>query len=189
MGDIDMLESVLLKEHLLVENVRPEQLGDPTPCPDYDMRTLLDHVIGWLRAFAAGANGRPFDDDPTAFSTEDFAEEFKAAANDLVTGWRLHGTERNVRFATAEMPARTVLGMTLMEYVTHGCDLAIATGQAVPFSDAELETTLARARENLTDQYRGEGKPFGPAVDVGPDAPAVDRLLGFMGRRRDAAAV
>lgn len=36
----------------------------------------------------------------------------------------------------------------------------------------------------LTDEYRGEGKDFGPAVPVPEDAPALDRLLGFSGRDR-----
>ena len=188
MGDIDVLESVLLKEQRLVGNVRPDQLDDPTPCPEYDVRTLLNHIIGWMRSFAAGANERSFDEDVSAFSTDDYAGEFKAAADDLVTGWRLHGMDRTVRFATSEMPAAPVLGMTLMEYVTHGCDLAIATGQEVPFSDAELETTLARARENLPESFRGEGKAFGHIVDVPDDAPALDRLLGFLGRRREPAS-
>lgn len=188
MSDIDVLDSVLAKEAALVAAVGPEQLGDPTPCPDYDVRTLLDHVTGWLRVFAAGANGRESAEDPTAFTTEDHAGAFKAAADDLVAGWRAGGLDRTVRFMSNEMPGRVVLGMTLMEYVTHGCDIALATRQEVPFSDEELETTLGHARANLTDDYRGEGKPFGPAVPVGDDAPVLDRLLGHMGRRRPEPA-
>lgn len=182
MNDVEVLESVLAKNARLVDNVRPDQLGATTPCPEYDVRTLLNHIIGWMRSFAAGANERPFDGDPTAFSTDDHAGEFKAAADDLVQGWKSGGTDRMVRFGTQEMPAAPVLAMTLMEYVTHGCDLAIGTGQDVPFSDEELETTLERAKATLPDEYRGEGKSFAEVVPVPDDAPAVDRLLGFMGR-------
>ena len=34
----------------IVAGVSPDQLGDPTPCPDYDVATLIDHLIGasWL---------------------------------------------------------------------------------------------------------------------------------------------
>ena len=83
-------------------------------------------------------------------------------------------------------PGAAVLGMTLMEYVTHGWDLATATGQPVPFTDDELGTTLERAKANLPDQYRGEGMPFAAAVDVPADAPVLDRLVAFMGRRTPA---
>ena len=183
MSDVDVLESVLTKDAALVGNVAPDALAGPTPCPDYDVRALLDHIVGWVRYFAATANGREPDGDPSAFTTDEHAAEFRAAAEDLVRGWREHGTDRTVRFATAEMPGDKVLAMTLMEYVTHGCDLAIATGQEVPFSDEELERTLEHAKANLPDEFRGEGKMFAHAVPVPDDAPAVARLLGFMGRQ------
>ncbi len=73
--------------------------------------------------------------------------------------------------------------MTLVEYLTHGRDLALATSQAVPFSDPEVALVLARARSTLTEQYRGEGKPFGCIIDVPDDASVLDRFLGFMGRQ------
>jgi uncharacterized protein (TIGR03086 family) len=76
-----------------------------------------------------------------------------------------------------------VLSMTLMECVTHACDLAAATAQPVPFTDAELTIVLDRATATLPAQYRGEGKPFGEPIDVPEDAPVLDRFLGFMGRR------
>jgi uncharacterized protein (TIGR03086 family) len=183
-SDVDLLESVLDKDVALIENVPADRLDATTPCPEYDVRTLMDHMVGWLRAFAAGANDRGDAEDGSAYSTEEHAKEFRAAADDLVRGWREHGTDRQVRFVSGNtMPAGTVLGMTLMEYVTHGCDLAIATGQPLPFTDEELETTLERARTNLPEQYRGDGMAFGNVVPVADDAPAADRLLGFMGRK------
>lgn len=186
MSDVDVLESVLDKDAKLIEGVSADQMAATTPCPEYDVRTLLDHMVGWVRTFAAGANDREPSEDAGAYTTDDHAGEFRAAARDLVDGWRTYGTDRQVRFGTQPMPAEATLGMTLMEYVTHGCDLAIATGQEVPFSDDELETTLERARTNLPDQYRGEGMAFGNVVPVPDDAPAVDRLLGFMGRQPTA---
>jgi len=181
-SDVDMLESVLDKDAALVANVPADGLSASTPCPEYDVRTLMNHMTGWLRAFAAGANERESGEDASAYETGEHAKEFRAAADDLVRGWREHGTDREVRFGSNPMPADAVLGMTLMEYVTHGCDLAIATGQPVPFSDEELETTLARAKVSLPEQYRGEGQAFADVVPVADDAPALDRLLGFMGR-------
>lgn len=184
MSDVDVLESVLAKDARLVENVSPDQLDAPTPtCPGYGVRGLLDHMTGWVRTFADGANGREPTEDPSAYTTDDHTAEFRKAADDLVAGWHTHGTDRTVRFGTNDLPAANVLGMTLMEYVTHGLDLAIATGQDVPFSDEELETTLAHGKANLRDEYRGDA--FAPAIEVPDDAPVVDRLLGFMGRRRD----
>jgi uncharacterized protein (TIGR03086 family) len=72
--------------------------------------------------------------------------------------------------------------MTLMEYLVHGWDLAVATGQTVPYTDDEAEAVLERAQATLPPEYRGEGMPFGDIVPVADHAPAVDRLVGFLGR-------
>lgn len=183
MSDVDVLESVLTKDAALLAAVRPEQLSAPTPCPEYDVQALVNHIVGWLQVFAAAAHGRTFDGDPAGFVSADPMTDFQTAADSVVAGWRAGGVDRTVHLIGAELPAQMVLAMTLMEYVTHGCDLATATGQAAPFSEAELALTLERARVTLPDQYRGEGKAFGHVIEVADDAPVIDRLLGFMGRR------
>jgi uncharacterized protein (TIGR03086 family) len=182
MSDPDLLESVLANDAALVDGVRDEQWGRPTACPEYDVRTLVNHIVGWLQSFAAGVNDRAHEGDPAAFTTDAPAKELEAAAADLVTGWRNVPADRPVRISTSEVPQEMAYAMTLMEYVTHGVDLALATGQPVPFGDDVLETTLAAARTTLPPEYRGAGKAFGDEVPVPDDAPALDRLLGFMGR-------
>ncbi|MGH3972486.1 MAG: TIGR03086 family metal-binding protein [Pseudonocardiaceae bacterium] len=183
MSDVDVLESVLAKDAKLLAAVRPEQLSAPTPCPDYDVEALVNHIIGWLRVFAASASGRIVDDDPAGFVSTDPVADFESAAAELIAGWRAGGVDRTVRLIGADLPAQMVLAMTLMEYVTHGCDLAKAIDQTVPFSDDELAITLERAHATLPDQYRGEGKTFGNVIEVAHEAPVLDRLMGFMGRR------
>ncbi len=185
MGDIDLLETVLEKDRKLIESVSSQDLSRPTACPDFDVRALVAHQAGWLQVFAAGAQGRAARSDPSEYAGTDPAADFRVAADEVVAGWRQHGVDRSVSLTGgAELPGQMVLDMTLMEYVTHGCDLALATGQPVPFADAELETTLDKARRTLPDEYRGEGQAFGAAIDVADDAPPLERLLGFMGRRR-----
>ncbi|WP_028923811.1 TIGR03086 family metal-binding protein [Pseudonocardia acaciae] len=187
MSDVDVLESVLTKDAALLAGVSGEQAGAPTPCPGYDVRALTNHIVGWVRVFAAAANERSAGIDPAEFVSTDPVAEFQAAATELIDGWRTRGVDRSVRLTGPEVPGRMALAMSLMEYVTHGCDLAIATGQDVPFSDDELALTLERARATLPEQFRGEGKPFGHIVEVPDDAPMVDRLLGFMGRQPSRA--
>lgn len=183
MDDVDVLESVLTKDQTLIGAVGPRQLSAPTACPDYDVRVLLNHLVGWLPVFEAGANGRSFDGDPGGFVSDEPASDFQRAAAGLVAGWRQGGVDRTVRMSSAELPGQMVLAMTLMEYLTHECDLALATGQAVPFSNAEIGLVLERARATLPDQYRGEDKAFGYIIEVPEDAPVLDRFLGFMGRQ------
>jgi uncharacterized protein (TIGR03086 family) len=183
-ADIELLAGVLDKTAGILAGVRPDQGGDPTPCPDYDVDTLVNHLVGGVRTFAAGIHGRPVEGDPWfADAGDDPSGEFRSAADDLVAGWRDRGFDGTVVITgAAEVPASMAFNMALMEFLTHGWDLAVATGQVVSFTEEEAEATLARAQATLPAEYRGDGKAFGHIVAVGEGAPAVDRVAGFMGR-------
>jgi uncharacterized protein (TIGR03086 family) len=188
MSDIDQLERVLTKTEGVLGGVRDDQREDPTDCDKFTVGGLVDHIVGYAQNFARAAQGREQSGDPSDYHAQDPQAEFRTAATDLVEGWRRLGTDRKVSVTGgSESPGEMVVGMTLLEYVTHGSDLALATGQPLPYTDEEYEASLAVAESFLTDDYRGDGMPFGPRVDVAEDAPASARLMGFMGRRVPAA--
>jgi uncharacterized protein (TIGR03086 family) len=147
------------------------------------VRALVNHMVGWIQVFDAGCNGRHFEGDASTYECgSDPAGEFRQAADGLVAGWQKYGLDRQVRVTSGESPGPMVFNMTVMEYLTHGWDLATATGQPIPFRDQEAADVLARAEVTLPPEYRGDGMPFGNIVPVGEDAPAVDRLVAFLGR-------
>lgn len=179
-----LLASVLTKTGNLIAEVNDDQWGLPTPCPEYDVRALVNHMIGWVRVFDAGCHGREFEGDPSAFRFgPDPAEEFRSASSSLAACWEEFGVDRQVRIMSGEMPGESVFNITVMEYLTHGWDLAISTGQEIPFSEEEAGETLARAEQTLPPEYRGEGRAFGDIVEVSPNAPATSRLAAFLGRQ------
>lgn len=183
MTEIELLDVVLAKTADVIEVVRPDQRSLPTPCPGYDVTALIDHLVGWVQVFEAGCHGRSHDGDPAAYRAgPDPAGDFRAASASLVAGWRDLGFDRQVRVSSGEMAGEMVFNMTLMEYLTHGWDLAVGTDQPVPYTEEEAVATLARAETTLPPEYRGEGMPFGHIVAVDADASAVDRLVGFLGR-------
>src|SRR4051812_1251590 len=170
MSEIDVLESILGKTAGIVEGVRPAQLSDPTPCAELDVEALRSHIVGWAQQFAAGSTGTPSAVDPTTYRAgDDAAEVFRAAAADMVRGWREHGVDREVQLSMGASPGPMVLAMTMMEYLTHGWDLAVATGQPVPFTEEEATDVLERAQATLRDEYRGDA--FGPRIELPGDAP------------------
>lgn len=169
MDEVTMLSSVMRKTSDLMEGVRGEQMPDSTPCPDMNVKQLMEHMAGWGQAFDAAANGQVYDGDPTGYElTGASTGEFRRNGDRMVNGWRAGGVDRTVRLTGPELPAAMVFNMTLMEYVTHGWDLATATGQTVPYSDDEAEETLIRARATLPPEYRGPGKAFAEVVPVSP---------------------
>ena len=166
--DVALLESVLTKTEALITEVAPEQHLLSTPCPDLDVRHLVDHLVGWARESARRVEGQESSEDPDAYRSDDPPREFEAAARRLVTGLRGAGQPA--------MPP----GMLLMEFVTHGWDLATATGEPITYSDEEAEAALATGRTMLKPEYRGAS--FGPEVEPPDDATAVERLVAFLGR-------
>ena len=79
MDDIELLERVLDKTGTIVTGVTPDQYDQPTPCPDYDVKALVNHITGWVRSFAAGANGGTYEGDPNAY----VAGDVRAASSGL----------------------------------------------------------------------------------------------------------
>jgi uncharacterized protein (TIGR03086 family) len=83
-------------------------------------------------------------------------------------------------FGTA--PGAAMVHVRIVENLVHGWDLARASGQPTEFPDEVAERALARSRRRLTTRPEGPGAPFAVEVPVPADAPAVDRLAGWLGR-------
>jgi uncharacterized protein (TIGR03086 family) len=182
-ADTATLAAVIDKTRTLLAEARPEQRALPTPCPDYDVAALTDHLVGWLRMFAARAAELDYYDDPNSYRCgTDPAAEFAAAGRQAVAAFQSGAADRPLRMTSSELPGAMVLGMMLVEYIGHGWDLAVATGQPVPYTEVEAQAALDAARAMLIPAYRGPGKTFGYEVEVSVNASAVDRLVAFIGR-------
>jgi uncharacterized protein (TIGR03086 family) len=174
-SDLDLLESVLTKTEALVRGVGAEQMLLRTPCPDLDVEHLVDHVVGWVREFARRATsesaGESAAEDPGSYRAgTQAAAQLDDASRRLVAG--LRGSP-----SPAVPP-----GMLLMEFIGHGWDLAVATGQPLTFTDEEAQAALTTGEQLLKPEYRGPGKSFGPQVTPPDDASALERLVAFLGR-------
>ena len=188
---IDVVVPVLDHLAVVVSGIGPEHLAKATPCRDYDVAALRDHVLGWLQFFAAALNDpqrRTERLDPMAYrATEDerdLGDVVRQARDDLANAVRAGVQEGDVVVSQARMTGPAVLGMLQGEYVVHGWDLARATGQRWRPGDAAVTAAHEMFAGMVSPQYRGTGPDafFGEEVAVADDAPALDRLLGFAGR-------
>ncbi len=182
---VDLLARAIEQGEAVVAGIRPDLAELPTPCPAWDVRGLVNHMVLDLRHFDERVRGEPRSEDGDVLG-EDWAESYRAAAGALLQAWRADGAlDRTIEAQNGKMPARWFLGQHLLDIAVHDWDLAVATGQSAELDPDVARAALAWAKENIKPEFRGEegtGKSFGVEVPVPEDAPVYERLVGFMGR-------
>jgi uncharacterized protein (TIGR03086 family) len=157
----------------LAAQVTDEQRSVPTPCSEWDVAELLEHMRGGT-TYLLGAMGLEPSPD----------ESYGAAVARCVEELRRPGAldRRCMSPAGFEWSVGEAAAGTFMDQLIHTWDLATATGQD-PTLDPELaEVCVGMFLPQMPEIGRQAGF-VGPAVEVPVDARAQDRLLGAMGRR------
>ena len=177
------LDRALAATEGVVAGISADQWPAPTPCTELDVRGVLNHLVSGNLAFAAIVRDEALPDRTADHLGGDPLLAFQRAATGLREAFAVPGVLESVYtapFGTA--PGVALLHVRIMEALAHGWDLARATGQPAPFPDDVAERALAAARRQLASRPEGPGAPFGAEVPVADDAPAIDRLAGFLGR-------
>ena len=151
-----------------------DSLDAPTPCGDWDVRTLINHLISGLEYFQKRARGEEAPppsagDPPDVLDGGDPGAKYEAERKKTLEAF--HGVDDKTLMA---------LGFAFVDQVVHGNDLAKATGQDDTIPSDLAEAAFGMVTGNLTDENRGTA--FGPAVDVSDDAGTQDKLLAYLGR-------
>ena len=92
--------------------------------------------------------------------------------------------ERIVKLPFGDLPGSMLVGLATTDTLTHGWDLAKATGQPTDLSPDLASSVLASVRRQIADSFRGDdGKaPFGPQQAAPDGASNADMLAAFLGR-------
>jgi uncharacterized protein (TIGR03086 family) len=184
-GTALMAASAAETARVLAAAAKTAPLDQPTPCDDWDLRTLLNHTILWTAysserrahgdSVAEDLMSKDFTADP------DYAADYQAQVNKAVTAWsdpKAWEGDRGVMGSAT--PAADIAAMLIIETVLHGWDIARATGQDYNCDDqlarAVLETVEAQGE--MFRKYQG----FAAVVPVPGDAPVFDRALALSGR-------
>jgi uncharacterized protein (TIGR03086 family) len=174
----------------IVAGIKPDQLGSPTPCTEWDLRALLEHMIGQHYGFAAAARGEetdrsiwdphPLGDDPVTQYTDAVREVTAAFGEEGLLGRRFVLPEIH---ETLRFPAPAAISFHLLDYVVHGWDVARSIGSAAQYDDDLVAAALAVADQIPQGAPRLEpGALFRPNVSVPEDASPMDRLIASTGR-------
>jgi uncharacterized protein (TIGR03086 family) len=169
----------------LVSKVSSDHMSAATPCTEWDLRTLLNHLILWT-SYSAERRAR---DEPVSdellnrdfVASPDFARDYAAQLDKAIAAWSDPAAwDRELNVMGSPTPAADVAALLLAEMVLHGWDVAAATGQEYACADNVAEAVLAAVTANaeLFRQYKG----FADLVEVPASAPVLNRALGASGR-------
>jgi uncharacterized protein (TIGR03086 family) len=151
-------------------------LDRPTPCSEFTIGQLADHLIGSMVSLGGMAGMAVI---PAEIGTVESRVAF--AAQQALEAWDKRGLEGTVKRGERDMPAILAASILSIELLVHGWDFAVATGQQVDVSDEVSLFVLDLAHTVISPQAR-QGGSFADSVEVGPDVDILDRLIAFSGR-------
>jgi uncharacterized protein (TIGR03086 family) len=161
-----------------------ERLGAATRCSEFDVRSLLGHLIGTARRGLATARHLPFRDIPhvvTDVADAELAATYARLAASIRTAWRPLAAHDDVIAPWGPCTALEAARGFTVETVTHGWDLAVATGRPSDAPDGVAERCLSYAATVVPDRLRGV--MYDPPV-AGAASSATERLAHLLGHRR-----
>jgi uncharacterized protein (TIGR03086 family) len=145
-----------------------------TPCDDWDVRTLLNHMLDTQRFFLSQARGEdasPPSPVPPEVLSDDPVNDFNSSRTEMLAAFGNPGVIEKTD------PA---LGIAFSDQLLHGWDLAKATGQGAAMPDGLAEAAYQTIHGRFTDEQR-KGT-FKPERAVSDGASWQERLLAYTGR-------
>ncbi|MFK7917459.1 MAG: TIGR03086 family metal-binding protein [Ilumatobacter sp.] len=179
-----MARSVQAAQAVLGE-VTAAAAHQPTPCADWDVLQLCQHMIAVLDRAAAG----PTDDDINALPVlaDVPLDELGAAA--LTSAQRVHenwsdeaAMSKMIAVPWGEFPGAAVIGVYAGELLLHTWDLAVSLGIEANWPETDVAIHLQMAQLAIPEDGRNEFVPFGDVVACAETAPTIERLAAWQGR-------
>ncbi|MFY1695875.1 MULTISPECIES: TIGR03086 family metal-binding protein [unclassified Solwaraspora] len=176
----------------LVAQVGDDQWSAPTPCSEWDVRALVDHVVRGNLAVVPVLAGIPLAElgrldiarpdfdvlggDPLAAVRHSVDVAVEAFARPGVLDAVVH-------HPVGDMRGRRLAGLCFNDNLVHSWDLAQAIGV-----DATLDPVLVEAAHAFIEPVAGALPPgyFAPAPQLGADPDRQTQLLALLGRDAQA---
>lgn len=170
----------------MVGRIGPDDWDRATPCEDWDVRLLVNHVTSedlWVSPLLAGRTiaeiGDRFDGDVLGESPATAWSKAAWAALDAVKA--PNGLDRQVHLSSGPAHATEYVAELSADHLIHSWDLAVGLGIDLILPD-HLVAACAEWFTSMEELYRSAGA-IGPRVDLPPDADPQTRLLAAFGRK------
>ena len=174
----------------VVATITPDQFDLSTPCADWNVKQLDNHLIATLHLGRALLS----DEMPTVQSGPGQLPVEDLVGDDLIGAYR-DGVEVLVAATTSdavgrmhvtplgEMPGVGLAGFTALDVFVHGWDLAKATGQPTTLDGELAELMLGFARQAISDESGTRAPLIGPEIATASSGDTTTRLVAYLGRQ------
>ncbi|MFB7666420.1 TIGR03086 family metal-binding protein [Kitasatospora sp. NPDC056138] len=182
---VELLEKALAHTTGLLSNVTRAQYGQPTPCDDFDVRALCNHLVAGNPYYVGLAQGG--GPDFSLFARDRIGDEqpgdvYARGAMEVLAAWSADGALGRRMPLPGGGTGPRLADLQLLEAVLHGWDLATATGQDRSGDAEAVRAVQQRWYGNHPDGVRARTGMFGPSRPAPDDAPALDRIAAYFGR-------
>jgi uncharacterized protein (TIGR03086 family) len=181
------LRAVVDAATAVIHDIEDEQLTNPTPCSEWDVRDLLNHLVATSRRFAIAADkGRVGDAEAEALAGDvlgsDFHEAWAETGKQLLLAFeRPEVLGKVLTLSSGDTPGDVAIDLAALEVGVHAADLARAIGRRID-DQAPFAAVLGILRARMTEAWRAPGL-LDDEQPVSPQAGVVDQLLAYAGRR------
>jgi uncharacterized protein (TIGR03086 family) len=183
MQPIDQLSYIVPTLIALVDRIETDQLISRTPCAQFAVHDVLDHMIVLGGSFAYGFRGEevPEIKAPPVYGRVP-AAEFRTAMEGLLEAVKSPGaTERTISAPIGDVPGDVFARFVAFDGLIHGWDLATATGLDFELQGCVIDAVDQFARAALGPELR-DGDTFKDETVAPETASQLDRLAAFSGR-------
>ena len=181
---ITTLEMAIKATREVLAQVPVDSLNSTTPCAQWNVAALIDHIVGGQFFFASAVRDEQSSEGESNFSSGDFLASFDEGSAKCLASFAQPGVLEAMHvlpFGT--MPGFAFAGLAATDTFTHAWDLAKATGQSTDLAPELARQLLEQSRANISESVRNEaGSPFGFEKTAPPNAFAADELAAFLGR-------
>ena len=178
-NELSSAEATLAVAQRVLHQLKPTDDSLPTPCENYSVAQLVDHLVGSVCGIGK-ALGLELLDDPSAPAEARVAD----AAQATLEAFTRRGLEGTIDMGFAELPATMVANILNLEFLVHAWDLATATGAKIEVAPGLSDYVLSLARNTISPQMRGAS--FAEETLIDESAASLERLVAFTGREVSA---
>ena len=184
---IDLYESLADKLAPVIGAIKPEKLGNQTPCSEWNAQGLMIHLIkGNHFAHSMLTGSGEMDvmgprDVSGPLPSEGAEKAFRTGVAKVLEASRASAPDKMVDFGMGPMPVDHFLMLFIGDFLIHKWDLAKGTDQDTSLDSSMAEVVYGALSQGI-DGARKAGF-FGPEVPVSSASNIQDRLLGLSGRQ------